>query len=74
MCFFFRNLKENSKGKQEYDPTQDPVLNEFKRENVIHRQAQAAVLEGLKRLKELKIPTRRYSSTIYFSAWHHFRE
>lgn len=44
-----------------YDPTQDPVLNEFKRENLIHRQAQAAVLEGLKKLKELNIPTRRYS-------------
>ncbi|CAB3243618.1 unnamed protein product [Arctia plantaginis] len=54
-----KNLKENTKGKQMYDPTQDPVLNEFKRENLIHRQAQAAVLEGLKKLKELNIPTRR---------------
>lgn len=54
-----KNLKENSKGKQLYDPTQDPVLNEFKRENLIHRQAQAAVLEGLKKLKDHNIPTRR---------------
>ncbi|NP_001040242.1 rRNA processing protein Ebp2 [Bombyx mori] len=54
-----KNLKENSKGNIQYDPTQDPVLNEFKRENLIHRQAQAAVVEGLKKLKELGIATRR---------------
>ncbi|XP_041976063.1 probable rRNA-processing protein EBP2 homolog [Aricia agestis] len=54
-----KNIKENSKGKQEYDPSQDPVLNEFKRENLIHRQAQAAVVDGIKRLKELNIPTKR---------------
>ncbi|XP_022129318.2 probable rRNA-processing protein EBP2 homolog [Pieris rapae] len=54
-----KNLQENSKGKQVYDPTNDPVLNEFKRENLIHRQAQSAVLDGIKRLKDLNIPTRR---------------
>ncbi|KAJ0180117.1 hypothetical protein K1T71_004708 [Dendrolimus kikuchii] len=54
-----KNIKENNKGNQVYDPTQDPVLNEFKRENLIHRQAQAAVIEGIKKLKELGIPTRR---------------
>ncbi|XP_047986258.1 probable rRNA-processing protein EBP2 homolog [Leguminivora glycinivorella] len=54
-----KNIKENSKGTHLYDPSQDPVLNEFKRENLIHRQAQAAVVEGLKKLKELNIPTRR---------------
>ncbi|KAJ8732495.1 hypothetical protein PYW07_015094 [Mythimna separata] len=54
-----KNLKENSKGQQNYDPTQDPVLNEFKRENLLHRQAQAAVIEGIKQLKELGVPTRR---------------
>ncbi|XP_060801271.1 probable rRNA-processing protein EBP2 homolog [Amyelois transitella] len=54
-----KNIKENSKGSREYDPAQDPVLNEFKRENLIHRQAQAAVVEGIKRLKELGVPTRR---------------
>ncbi|CAH0627394.1 unnamed protein product [Chrysodeixis includens] len=54
-----KNLKENSKGQQTYDAAQDPVLNEFKRENLIHRQAQAAVLEGIKKLKDLGIPTRR---------------
>lgn len=50
---------ENSKGNRVYDPAEDPVLNEFKRENLIHRQAQAAVLDGIKRLKELNVPTRR---------------
>ncbi|XP_063620944.1 probable rRNA-processing protein EBP2 homolog [Cydia splendana] len=54
-----KNIKENTKGTHMYDPSQDPVLNEFKRENLIHRQAQAAVVEGLKKLKELNIPTRR---------------
>ncbi|XP_045446532.1 probable rRNA-processing protein EBP2 homolog [Melitaea cinxia] len=54
-----KNITENTKGKVEYDPTQDPVLNEFKRENLIHRQAQAAVVDGIKRLKELNIPTKR---------------
>ncbi|KPJ15898.1 putative rRNA-processing protein EBP2-like [Papilio machaon] len=54
-----KNVKENSKGNQKYDPTQDPILNEFKRENLIHRQAQAAVIDGIKRLKDLNVPTRR---------------
>lgn len=54
-----KNIKENTKGNQIYDPAQDPILNEFKRENLIHRQAQAAVVEGIKKLKDLGIPTRR---------------
>nr|XP_026486065.1 probable rRNA-processing protein EBP2 homolog [Vanessa tameamea] len=54
-----KNIAENTKGKLAYDPTQDPVLNEFKRENLIHRQAQAAAIDGIKRLKELNIPTKR---------------
>ncbi|XP_068630767.1 probable rRNA-processing protein EBP2 homolog [Battus philenor] len=54
-----KNIKENTKGHQTYDPAQDPILNEFKRENLLHRQAQAAVIDGIKRLKELNVPTRR---------------
>ncbi|CAG9785242.1 unnamed protein product [Diatraea saccharalis] len=54
-----KNVKENNRGNKEYNPAEDPVLNEFKRENLIHRQAQAAVMEGIKKLKELGIPTRR---------------
>lgn len=34
-------------------------LDEFKRESMFHRQAQAAVLEGINRLRSLGIPTRR---------------
>jgi len=35
------------------------ALNEFKRETTFHRQAQAAVLEGLARLKALGVVTKR---------------
>lgn len=40
-------------------PEEDPVLNDFKREMLFHRQAQAAVVEGIRRLHELNIPTKR---------------
>ncbi|XP_054746756.1 probable rRNA-processing protein EBP2 homolog [Anastrepha obliqua] len=40
-------------------PEEDPVLNDFKREMLFHRQAQAAVIEGIKRLHEVGIVTRR---------------
>lgn len=40
-------------------PDVDPVLNDFKREILFHRQAQAAVLEGIKRLHELTVVTKR---------------
>lgn len=40
-------------------PEQDPVLNDFKREILFHRQAQAAVVEGIKRLHDLGIVTKR---------------
>lgn len=47
--------KENvTKGK-----TNNALLNDFEREMTFHRQAQAAVIEGLRRLKELNIPTKR---------------
>lgn len=38
---------------------EDPVLNDFRREMTFHRQAQAAVIEGIKRLHALNIPTKR---------------
>ncbi|RZF46070.1 hypothetical protein LSTR_LSTR004783 [Laodelphax striatellus] len=34
-------------------------LDEFKRESLFHRQAQAAVIEGISRLKSLGVPTKR---------------
>lgn len=40
-------------------PEEDPVLNDFKREMLFHRQAQSAVLEGIPRLHELGVKTRR---------------
>uniref|UniRef100_A0A0A1WDX1 Probable rRNA-processing protein EBP2 homolog n=1 Tax=Zeugodacus cucurbitae TaxID=28588 RepID=A0A0A1WDX1_ZEUCU len=40
-------------------PEEDPVLNDFKREMLFHRQAQAAVLEGIKRLHAAGVVTRR---------------
>ncbi|XP_055849172.1 probable rRNA-processing protein EBP2 homolog [Episyrphus balteatus] len=40
-------------------PEEDPVLNDFKREMLFHRQAQSAVIEGIKKLHELGIVTRR---------------
>ncbi|XP_058444043.1 probable rRNA-processing protein EBP2 homolog [Malaya genurostris] len=40
-------------------PEADPVLNDFKREILFHRQAQAAVVEGIKRLHDLGIGTKR---------------
>ncbi|XP_055618825.1 probable rRNA-processing protein EBP2 homolog [Toxorhynchites rutilus septentrionalis] len=40
-------------------PEVDPVLNDFKREILFHRQAQAAVIEGMKRLHDLGIATKR---------------
>lgn len=35
------------------------ALNEFKRETMFHRQAQAAAIEGLSRLRSQGIPTTR---------------
>lgn len=53
-----KQLKGNKKLPQ-YDPADDPVLNDFRRETMFHRQAQAAVMEGIARLKKLGIPTTR---------------
>lgn len=40
-------------------PEADPVLNDFKREILFHRQAQAAAVDGIKRLHDLGIVTKR---------------
>jgi rRNA-processing protein EBP2 len=40
-------------------PAADPVLNDFKREILFYRQAQSAVNEGIKKLQEVGIPTKR---------------
>ncbi|XP_018579454.1 probable rRNA-processing protein EBP2 homolog [Anoplophora glabripennis] len=51
-------LKNNKKLPQ-YTPSEDPVLNDFKREMTFHRQAQAAVTEAIPRLKAMGIATKR---------------
>ena len=43
----------------QYKPSEDPVLNDFRRENTFHRQAQGAVMEGVNRLKKLGISVSR---------------
>jgi rRNA-processing protein EBP2 len=40
-------------------PENDPVLNDFKREIIFYRQAQTAIKDGIKKLIELGIPTKR---------------
>lgn len=53
-----RKFKNNNKLPQ-YDPNEDPVLNDFKRETTFHRQAQAALLNAIPRIKKLGIPISR---------------
>lgn len=42
-----------------FTATEDPVLNDFRREMIFHRQAQAAVLLGIQKLHALGVPTKR---------------
>lgn len=51
-------LKNNKKLKQ-YQPNEDPVLNDFKREMIFLRQAQATVMEAIPKLHALGLPTKR---------------
>ncbi|KAK2583582.1 hypothetical protein KPH14_009526 [Odynerus spinipes] len=53
-----KQLQGNKKLPQ-YDPAEDPVLNDFRRETTFHRQAQGAVIDGIARIKKLGIPTIR---------------
>lgn len=54
------NQLKNNKKLPQVSPTEDPVLNDFTREIMFHRQAQAAVIEVFPKLKELGILTKRY--------------
>lgn len=51
-------LKNNRKLKQ-YQPSEDPVLNDFKRETMFLRYAQATVMEAIPKLHALGISTKR---------------
>ncbi|EFA10478.1 probable rRNA-processing protein EBP2 homolog [Tribolium castaneum] len=53
------NQLKNNKKLPQVDPSADPVLNDFKRETMFHRQAQAAVMEALPRLKAMGLKTIR---------------
>ncbi|XP_020711939.2 probable rRNA-processing protein EBP2 homolog [Athalia rosae] len=50
---------QGNKKLPQFTPSEDPVLNDFKRETMFHRQAQAAVMEGIVKLKKLGIVTKR---------------
>ncbi|XP_063216850.1 probable rRNA-processing protein EBP2 homolog [Bacillus rossius redtenbacheri] len=52
-------LRNMNRNRPVADLSADPVLNDLKRETLFYRQAQAAVLEGIPRLKALGVPTRR---------------
>lgn len=53
------NLFAGNAKIKSFAPEEDPVLNDFQREMTFHRQGQAAVIEGIKRLHALNIPTKR---------------
>lgn len=53
-----KQLQGNKKLPQ-YNPADDPVLNDFRRETMFHRQAQGAVMDAIVRLKKLGVPTTR---------------
>lgn len=53
------NLFAGNAKIKSFAPDNDPVLNDFQREITFHRQAQAAVVDGIKRLHSMNIPTKR---------------
>lgn len=53
------NQAKGNKKLPQYKPGEDPVVNDFKRETMFHRQAQAAVIDGISRLKKLSLKTIR---------------
>ncbi|RZC31880.1 Ebp2 domain containing protein [Asbolus verrucosus] len=53
------NELKNNKKLPQIDASVDPVLNDFKRETMFHRQAQAAVMEALPKLKAMGLKTIR---------------
>ncbi|KAK4876233.1 hypothetical protein RN001_012655 [Aquatica leii] len=53
------NLRKNNKKLPQISVEDDPVLNDFKRETMFYRQAQATVLSSIPKFKELNIPTKR---------------
>lgn len=58
------NELKNNKKLFQYKPTEDPVLNDFKREMMFLRQAQATVMDAIPKLKALGLPTKRFNCDI----------
>ncbi|XP_022918224.1 probable rRNA-processing protein EBP2 homolog [Onthophagus taurus] len=54
-----QNQLKNNRKLPQYDPSEDPIINEFKRELIFQRQAQGAVLQCFPRLHAFGIPTKR---------------
>lgn len=54
-------MKNNAK-LAKITPKDDPVVNDFHREMLFHQQAQAAVIDGISRLKKLGVYTKRLAS------------
>lgn len=53
------NEMKNNKKLPQLDPGQDPVLNDFKRETMFYRQAQATIMEAIPKLKLMGLSTKR---------------
>lgn len=53
------NQLKNNKKLPQFAPNEDPVLNDFKRETMFYRLAQATVLEAIPKVKAMNIPTQR---------------
>lgn len=60
------NLFAGNAKLKSFTPEEDPILNDFRREMIFHRQAQSAVVEGIKKLHALGVPTKRPDD--YFAA------
>lgn len=53
------NELKNNKKLTQFKPSEDPILNDFKREMTFYRQAQATILDAIPKLKALGLPTKR---------------
>ena len=51
--------KEKIEPQYKVETPGDQVVDDLQRETVFYRQAQAAIIEGLSRLKAMNIPTKR---------------
>lgn len=54
------NQLKNNKKLPQFAPSEDPVLNDFKREIMFQRQAQATIMEAIPKLKAMGLKTKRY--------------